>query len=69
MTEQLKPVLSEEEAAKFLNIHRVTLAKLRRAGKSPNARKVGRQYRYSLEALKDWVSCKDVKDAIPVTDK
>lgn len=51
-------ILNVEQAAEFLGVSEKTLIKLLREEHIP-ARKIGREWRFSKEALISWLSCGD----------
>ncbi len=50
-------VMTLQEAAKFLNLPARTLARQCKDGRVP-CRKVGRQYRFLTESLREWLKNK-----------
>jgi len=61
---QVKDILNTEEACQLLEISVKTFQKLLREETIP-ARKIGREWRFSRQALIDWIgkgSSKDYKD-------
>lgn len=53
-------VMNSYEAAKFLRVSRLTLMKYVQEGKIP-AQKLGRQWRFSKEALIEWLKSGQAK--------
>ena len=54
-------VLNLQEAAEFLKVSKVTLGRRVRAGEVP-AKKVGNQWRFSREALTQWLRSSPSKE-------
>ncbi len=56
---ELPDVLTVEQAAELLQLSTKTLKRLSQAGRVPG-RRVGNQWRFSRQALMDWLAGKDV---------
>lgn len=56
---ELPDVLTVEQAAELLQLSSKTLKRLAQAGRVPG-RRVGNQWRFSRQALMDWLAGKDV---------
>jgi excisionase family DNA binding protein len=54
MNTEKSDILNLEQACELLQLSRSTIYKLLQAGKLPH-RRAGRQYRFSKQALEDWV--------------
>lgn len=54
METQTKEVLNAEEAAEFLGVNPYTVRQKARSGEMPG-RKVGKEWRFSRQALLDWL--------------
>jgi len=57
MTNNLTPVMTIEEASRYLQIPLSSLYKLAQDGKIP-CQKVGRHWRFHQETLKEWLAGK-----------
>lgn len=56
---ELPDVLTVEQAAELLQLSSKTLKRLSQAGRVPG-RRVGNQWRFSRQALMDWLAGKDL---------
>jgi len=57
----MKEVLTPEEAAEFLQLSKYTVKDYARKGKIP-AKKVGNVWRFSRQALLDWLNSSDLRE-------
>ncbi len=48
-------LMTEQEAGAFLGLSQSTLEKLRRRGRGPKARRIGRLIRYLRTDIEDWL--------------
>jgi hypothetical protein len=61
MADSLEPLLTPEEAAKFLKLSTDWLAKSRMTGKGPEFVKIGRAVRYTMPSLRKFVETRTYK--------
>ncbi len=62
METRIKEVLNAEEAAEFLGVNPYTVRQKARSGEMPG-RKVGKEWRFSRQALLDWLRGSDRSQA------
>jgi excisionase family DNA binding protein len=55
---ELPPYLTEDEVAAYLKVSLKTLVRLRYDKKGPPFRRLGKEYRYSMSGLLNWLNCK-----------
>lgn len=61
-------ILTLAQAARFLQVSERTCWELARAGEIPSCR-VGRQYRFSKDVLRQWVEAKHTASSKEVSDE
>lgn len=61
------PPMTAAEAAAYLRVRPLTLARWRKAGTGPNYAKVGKRYLYRLSDLEAYVTARRVSAPLPVT--
>jgi excisionase family DNA binding protein len=66
-TEPTRAILNIDEAAQLLSVSTKTFAKVLREGEIPG-RKIGREWKFSRQALIDWVASSKSKDFLDLHD-
>lgn len=56
-------ILTIDQVAEMLNLSKITVYRLTKQGQIP-ARKVGRCWRFSKEAIEKWISCYPMEEEI-----
>jgi hypothetical protein len=64
-----EPLLTPEEAAKFLKLSTDWLAKSRMTGKGPEFIKIGRAIRYSMSSLQKFIQARSRKSTSDLPDE
>jgi len=51
----LAQIMTTQEIAKYLKLHKITICKLSKEGKIPSIR-IGRVWRFDKEAIDEWIA-------------